>query len=106
MVSGPDPLQSPAVCLTCCLCCGEADSDQIRLDVNVQNEGLALLNLLTNQVAWRDGQGQVQVQVRGTLEQPVATGIATVNNATISAQALPELLTDVTGTGLIAIAFR
>jgi len=71
------------------------DSDQIRLDVNV-NEGLALLNLLTNQVAWRDGQGQVQV--RGTLEQPVATGIATVNNATISAQALPELLTDVTGT--------
>jgi len=36
-------------------------------------------------------------QVRGTLEQPVA-GIATVNNATISAQALPELLTDVTGT--------
>jgi len=28
----------------------------------------------------------------------VATGIATVNNATISAQALPELLTDVTGT--------
>jgi len=26
-----------------------------------------------------------------TLEQPVATGIATVNNATISAQALPEL---------------
>jgi len=32
------------------------------------------------------------------LEQPVATGIATVNNATISAQALPELLTDVTGT--------
>jgi len=35
--------------------------------------------------------------VRGTLEQPVATGIATVNNATISAQALPEL-PDVTGT--------
>jgi translocation and assembly module TamB len=74
------------------------DSEQIRLDVNVQNEGLALLNLLTDQVAWEGGQGQVQLQVRGTLKQPVPTGIATINNATISAQALSEPLTDVTGT--------
>jgi translocation and assembly module TamB len=99
MVSGPDPIAiTGSVPYLLPFAAVKPDSDQIRLDVNVQNEGLALLNLLTNQVAWRDGQGQVQVQVRGTLEQPVATGIATVNNATISAQALPELLTDVTGT--------
>lgn len=72
--------------------------NQIRLDVNVQNDGLALLNLFTNSVAWKDGQGQVQLQVRGTTQQPLATGIATVNNATITAEALPEPLTDVTGT--------
>jgi len=74
------------------------DSDQINLDVNVQNQGLAVLNLLTNQVAWQGGQGRVQLQVRGTIKQPLVTGTATVNNATISAQALPgEPLTQVTG---------
>ena len=74
------------------------DSDQITLDVNVQNQGLGVLNLLTNQVAWQGGQGRVQLQVRGTIKQPLATGTATVNNATISAQALPgEPLTQVTG---------
>jgi len=45
MVSGPDPLQSPAVCLPAAFAAVKPDSDQIRLDVNVQNEGLALLNL-------------------------------------------------------------
>jgi len=74
------------------------DNDQLRLDVNVQNQGLRVLNLLTDQVAWQDGQGKVQLQVRGTIKQPLATGIATVNNATITAQALPQPLTDVTGT--------
>ncbi|MBD2021178.1 translocation/assembly module TamB domain-containing protein, partial [Leptolyngbya sp. FACHB-36] len=73
------------------------DSDQISLDINVKNEGLALLNLLNNQVAWVDGQGRVNVQVRGTLTQPIATGIAEVQNATLQAKALPEPLTGVTG---------
>ncbi len=72
--------------------------DRITLDINVQDSGLALLNLFTNQVAWQNGQGKVQLQVRGTLKQPVATGVATVRNATITAQALPEPLTNVNGT--------
>jgi translocation and assembly module TamB len=73
------------------------DSDQISLDINVKNEGLALLNLVTNQVGWVDGKGEVTVQVRGSLATPVATGIARVENATIQARALPEALTNVTG---------
>lgn len=99
VVSGPEPIQiTGSVPYALPFAKVKPDSEQIRLDVNVQNEGLALLNLLTNQVAWQGGQGQVQLQARGTLKQPVATGIVTVNNATISAQALPEPLTDVTGT--------
>lgn len=90
-ISGSVPFQLPFATVP-------PASDEISLDVNVQNEGLALLNLFTNQVAWQSGQGNVQLQVRGTRQQPVATGIATVNNATITAQALPEPLTDVTGT--------
>lgn len=74
-------------------------SNQISVNANVRNEGLALLNLLTNnQVAWVNGQGQVDVNVTGTLNEPIINGIATLNNATFSAQALSKPLTNVTGT--------
>jgi translocation and assembly module TamB len=72
-------------------------SNDLNLDINVKNQGLALLNLLTNQVAFENGQGQVNLTVRGTLQQPQVKGIATLNNATFSAQALPGKLTDVDG---------
>lgn len=74
------------------------ESNTISLNVDVKNEGLALLNLFTPQVAWVEGQGQVQLQVQGTLEQPIATGIATVEGATFNIQALPEPLMNVAGT--------
>ncbi|QLE54574.1 translocation/assembly module TamB [Nostoc sp. TCL26-01] len=73
------------------------DSEQISLDVKVQNEGLALLNLFTNQVAFESGTGEVDLTVRGTRQQPRVNGIATVQNATFSAQALPEKINSVTG---------
>ncbi|MBW4685155.1 MAG: translocation/assembly module TamB domain-containing protein [Komarekiella atlantica HA4396-MV6] len=73
------------------------DSEQISLDVKVENEGLALLNLLTNQVAFENGEGQVDIQVRGTRQQPQVNGIATINDATFSAQALPGKVRRVTG---------
>ncbi len=74
-------------------------SDQLSLDVNVRNEGLALLNLLTQgQVSWEKGQGQVNLKVAGTTHKPIATGTANFTNAVIRARALPEPMTDVTGT--------
>ncbi|WP_445633591.1 DUF3971 domain-containing protein [Nostoc sp. DSM 114161] len=73
------------------------DSDQISLDMKLENEGLGLLNALTNQVMFEKGEGQVDLKVRGTLQQPEVDGIATVNNATFSAQALPGKLRRVTG---------
>jgi len=72
-------------------------SQQISLNVNVQNAGISLLNLLTRQVAWVDGEGRVNLQVRGTLDRPLVNGTATVANATIQAQTLPGPLTGVTG---------
>lgn len=73
------------------------DNNQIQISANVQNEGLSLLNLLTDQVNWINGQGQVDIDIAGTLNQPIITGNATINNATLQAQALPEPLTDVSG---------
>ncbi|MBW4564736.1 MAG: translocation/assembly module TamB domain-containing protein [Mojavia pulchra JT2-VF2] len=94
-ISGNIPVELPFASV-------EPDSNQISIQANVQDEGLALVNLLTNQVSWVDGQGQVNVQVEGTLDRPVTTGIATVNNATINVQSLSEPLTNVTGTARFA----
>jgi translocation and assembly module TamB len=74
-----------------------SDSDQISLDMKLENEGLGLLNALTNQVVFEKGEGEVDLKVRGTLQKPEVNGIATVNNATFSAQALPGKLIGVTG---------
>jgi translocation and assembly module TamB len=73
------------------------DSDQINLDVKLENEGLGLLNALTNQVVFENGEGEIDLKVRGTLQKPEVDGIATVNNATFSAQALPGKVRRVTG---------
>jgi translocation and assembly module TamB len=73
------------------------DTEQISLDVKLENEGLGLLNALTNQVVFEKGEGEVDLKVRGTLQKPQVEGIATVNNATFSAQALPGKLRRVTG---------
>ncbi|MBF2028987.1 MAG: translocation/assembly module TamB [Oscillatoriales cyanobacterium C42_A2020_001] len=75
----------------------EPVSDTISLDINVQDEGLALLNILTNQVSWVDGRGEVRVQVRGTLKNPIAVGLVRLQDATLQARALPEPLTNVNG---------
>ncbi|MBE9188004.1 translocation/assembly module TamB domain-containing protein [Microcoleus sp. LEGE 07076] len=74
------------------------DSNQIDLRANLQNEGLAIINVLTPQVAWVSGKGQVQIRVGGTLQEPVAQGIANFENATVRARAFPEPLTGLTGT--------
>ncbi|MFB2936607.1 translocation/assembly module TamB domain-containing protein [Aerosakkonemataceae cyanobacterium BLCC-F154] len=73
-------------------------SNQISLSVNVQNEGLALINLLTNQqVQWVDGTGQAQLTVGGTLERPIPKGFVNLQNATLGGQLLAENLQNVNG---------
>jgi translocation and assembly module TamB len=75
------------------------DNNQINVKASVNNEGLSLLNVFTNnQVSWVNGEGQVDVNVQGTLKQPIINGTAKLNNATFTAQALSEPLTNVTGT--------
>lgn len=78
-------------------------NNQFNFNVNVQNEGLALLNLLTPQITWVDGQGNVQLNALGTLREDgfgIATlntsGNAVIDNATLEAQALPGQLKNVT----------
>jgi translocation and assembly module TamB len=74
------------------------DSNQIDFRANLKDEGLAIINVLTPQVAWVSGKGQVQIRVGGTLQQPVAQGLANFENATVRARTFPEPITGLTGT--------
>jgi translocation and assembly module TamB len=75
----------------------KSDSDKVTLNVNIKNEGLTLLNLFTNEIAFENGQGELDLKVRGTRNQPFVKGTASLDNATFSAQALPGKLTNVNG---------
>jgi translocation and assembly module TamB len=97
-VSGPEPVNiSGSIPYQFPFASAAPDSNEIQLDVKVKNEGLALLNLFTNQVALENGQGEIDLTVRGTRQDPVVNGIASINNGVFSAQALPGQLTDVNG---------
>jgi translocation and assembly module TamB len=80
------------------------NNTDLSLDVDIRNNGIALLSLFTDLVAWKGGEGDVKLQVRGTfdpaLSSPVrlnATGKATFQDAVFSAKALPQDLTNVNG---------
>lgn len=89
-ISGSLPYRLPFASVT-------PKSSEIALDVDIRNEGLTLLNLLNNQIAWVDGQGEVQLKVRGDVLRPNAQGFARIEGATIAARSLPEPLTNVKG---------
>ena len=75
----------------------DPSTDQLNIDINVENEGLALLNIFNDQVAFESGSGKVNLTVDGTLADPVIAGSASLSEAVLSAQILPEPLTRVTG---------
>lgn len=100
LLTGSIPYKLPAAAV-------EPDNYQLSVDLDVKNDGLSLVNLFTDQVAWKGGEGDVQLQVRGNLppgnvdfQSLTANGTATFQNATIGAKALPQDLTNVNGTVL------
>jgi translocation and assembly module TamB len=83
------------------------DSDQLDIRLRVEDEGFSLVNLLTQAVAWESGQGELNLEVVGAwpINQPFqdalaslqVSGAAAFNDVTLSAQALPEPITNVRG---------
>ena len=99
LITGTQPVEiTGSIPVSLPFASAQPDTEQIRINANVQDRGLALLNLFTDRVTWQEGQGQLDVAVQGTLNQPKVTGNVIVKNATLKAQVLPEPLTDVTGT--------
>lgn len=72
-------------------------NDQIAVDVKVKDQGLGLLSLFTDQVAWLDGKGLVDLKIRGTLTQPVVNGLIALQDATLTTPSIENPVTAVNG---------
>ncbi len=82
-------------------------SDEILLSLKVENEGFALLNLLTPDLAWESGQAQLDLNVNGrwpqgkplteALTSLVVTGAANFDGVTLRATGFPDPLTNLQG---------
>lgn len=79
-------------------------SNEYAAELNVRDEGLQLLNLVNRQLAIESGRGQIVLDLRGTWpegESPLAdidlSGNAELEAITLSAQVLPDPLTNING---------
>jgi translocation and assembly module TamB len=80
------------------------DNQNFSIGLKVQNKGMQTLSILTQQqLNWVDGDGQINVLLKGQIDragQPkdvTARGDATIANAILQAVALPNNLTGVNG---------
>ncbi|MEO0408986.1 MAG: translocation/assembly module TamB domain-containing protein, partial [Cyanobacteria bacterium P01_A01_bin.135] len=97
-ISGSIPYQLPQATVP-------PANNRLSLNLALENEGLALIDLLNNQVSWKGGTGIARLDISGTLEQtptgltlqPFAEGLAQFDDVTLAAAALPGDLTGVTG---------
>jgi len=77
----------------------QPDSERIAVDIDLKNEGLAFLNLVSQgQATWEGGEGDIDLQITGTLTQPQFLGTATFRDAVIASPLLSSPVTDITGT--------
>lgn len=90
IISGSIPYQWP-------LATTPLTDEQINVTVQVKDQGLALLNAFTDQLNWVDGQGEVNVVVRGTLKEPIVRGQIKLDAAEFTSPALAGPLTNVSG---------
>ena len=73
-------------------------TNQLAIAAVVPNDSFEIINSLTNnQVRWEAGKGEVDVQVGGTLQQPVVAGKASFREGTISSEYLRDSLTNING---------
>ncbi len=77
-------------------------SQDLRIDVNLQNQGLKILDVFSNrQLRWIDGQGKIALNISGKMKPQggidsfTASGIATIAQGKIQSPIIPEPLQDI-----------
>jgi translocation and assembly module TamB len=101
------------------------DNNDLRVNLTMQDEGFALVNLFTQAITWESGEANLNLPLRGTLPQNgdwqqaltslSVGGGASLRGVTISSALLPEPLTNIqgdiqvindSGTGLTSSIYR
>lgn len=74
------------------------DAGEVRINAEIKDGGMMLITALSPYANWLHGYADVDLQVRGTVEQPVIDGSALFHRATISSPFLRQPLTNFGGT--------
>ncbi|XP_058225554.1 protein TIC236, chloroplastic isoform X2 [Rhododendron vialii] len=74
------------------------DAGEVRVDADIKDGGMMLLTALSPYANWLQGNADITLQVRGTVEQPVLDGSASFHRATVSSPVLRKPLTSLGGT--------
>lgn len=76
-------------------------SSELLVDMRVADDGLGLINLFTQSIAWQTGKGEVKLELRGSWEPDQSMpdiasleGFARLEDGVVTAPVLPEPLTD------------
>jgi translocation and assembly module TamB len=88
-ISGDVPLRLPFALVS--------PGNKIALNINVRNEGLGFINILSQPVRWVNGTGSASLVVSGTTKAPVVDGKIILDKAAVQIAGLPGDLTDVQG---------
>lgn len=78
-------------------------SDDLNIDITLQDDGFALLDVISNgQLTWQGGEGEVNLAINGPfnleniqLDQLNTTGVITLSEASIGTAVIPEPLTNI-----------
>ncbi|MGB6016850.1 MAG: hypothetical protein WBG32_19105, partial [Nodosilinea sp.] len=86
----------------------QPETDTVNITLSMRDDGFALINLLTQAIAWESGEASLDLAVQGRwpTNQPIQEALTTLNvsgqanfeGVTISARSLPEPLTNIQGT--------
>ncbi|KAJ7966104.1 Embryo defective protein [Quillaja saponaria] len=74
------------------------DVGEVRVDAGIKDGGMMLLTALSPYANWLNGNADMMLQVRGTVNQPVLDGSASFHRASISSPVLQKPLTNFGGT--------
>ncbi|BBN05669.1 hypothetical protein MPTK1_3g15020 [Marchantia polymorpha subsp. ruderalis] len=74
------------------------ESGAVQVDAAVKDGGMMLLTAISPGLHWLQGSADIKLQVRGTVQQPVADGVASFYKVAISSPVLPRPLSNLGGT--------
>ncbi|KAF3780354.1 hypothetical protein EJ110_NYTH39403 [Nymphaea thermarum] len=75
-----------------------SDVSEVKVDADIKDGGMMLITALFPYADWLHGSADIDLQVRGTIEQPVLDGTASFHRASVSSPVLPKPLSNFGGT--------